>query len=171
MIQKRRIDDAVSPVVGVMLMVVVTVVIAAVITAFATGIIGGDDTSVSSTVMIEVSDMTVKPGTDTMLLYSVDYLHRGGDSIPLENIEFTFRDTSAQTITNYFPGYLGTVTVSGKSANDGVIVGVGDIIRVTITGYSLDNAKYGSEHKVAWTMYDTRTDAVIAEGVLIVPYE
>ena len=52
-----------------------------------------------------------------------------------------------------------------------MIVGVGDIIRVTITGYSSENANYGSEHKVAWTMYDTRTDAVIAEGVLIVPYE
>ena len=36
----RKSDDAVSPVIGVMLILVVTVIIAAVVAAFATGMVG-----------------------------------------------------------------------------------------------------------------------------------
>lgn len=166
MIHETIKDDAVSPVVGVMLMIIVTVVIAAVITGFATGIIGGDDTSVSSTAMIELDDTSIKSN----LLYTVDFVHRGGDAIPLDDIEITFFSRSKQSITNYFPGYLGTLTVPGKSGSD-VILGVGDVMKITITGYSHENAKYESGDKVIWTVYNKRTDAVLADGVLIVPYE
>ncbi len=51
MIQKRNHEDAVSPVVAVMLMLVVTIIIAAVVSAFAGGLASGSDKS--SSMMIQ----------------------------------------------------------------------------------------------------------------------
>ena len=51
----KRSDDAVSPVIGIMLMLVVTVVIAAVITGFATGF--ATETRATPVVMMDVGNV------------------------------------------------------------------------------------------------------------------
>lgn len=80
MIQKKS-DDAISPVIGVMLMLVVTVVIAAVITAFATGM-AGDSTTTTPMALIEADTPQVSG-----VLQSFDLVHKGGDEMKLENLQ------------------------------------------------------------------------------------
>ena len=63
MISKKS-DDAVSPVLGVMLMVVITVVIAAVITTFATGVVG--DTKAAPVAVLDVHIYSDIEALDTM---------------------------------------------------------------------------------------------------------
>ena len=83
--KESRKEDAISPVVGVMLMIVVTIVIAAVITAFATGL-AGDSTTTTPMALFEVENIRM---TDGNLLESFDLVHKGGDEMKLENLVVT----------------------------------------------------------------------------------
>lgn len=83
--KENRKEDAISPVVGVMLMIVVTIVIAAVITAFATGL-AGDSTTTTPMALFEVENIRM---TDGNLLESFDLVHKGGDEMKLENLVVT----------------------------------------------------------------------------------
>ena len=84
MISKNKNEDAVSPVIGVMLMLVVTVVIAAVVVTFSTGLAG--NTGTTPTALFEVSDAQVGEGD---ILGYVNIRHKGGDVISLEEIQVT----------------------------------------------------------------------------------
>lgn len=81
---KNRKEDAVSPVIGVMLMLVVTVVIAAVVVMFATGT-AGDSTATTPMALFEVETPLVSGG----VLQSFDLVHKGGDQMALENLQLT----------------------------------------------------------------------------------
>lgn len=162
-------DDAVSPVVGVMLMVVITVVIAAVITIFASGLVG-EETGSDPVLMLEVGNFGLKVGsTGADALKSVEFIHKGGDSFPLDILEFSFVG-SKSFITNYYPSDSGTVTVVGKSSANGnpVIVEPGDVIKLEIVSSHV-NHEYVATEKVTWSMYNTRTDTTLATGVFVVP--
>ena len=159
--QKKNQDDAISPVVGVMLMIVVTVVIAAVITVFATGVMG-DESSTTPVAMIDLTDVD----STGNLLSSVEFVHKGGDPLLWENVEVSLVGDK-QTITNYFPGVHGTLTMSGKSGT-GVAAEAGDYIRVTVSPVDMDG-HYSHDEEVIWTMYDKRTDGILASGSFIVP--
>ena len=87
MISKKS-DDAVSPVIGVMLMLVVTVVIAAAVTIFATGVVG--ETEVAPVAVLDVdiiADTEALPG-----LRGPDFqvTHISGDPVDTADIEFRF---------------------------------------------------------------------------------
>ena len=71
--QLRADEDAVSPVIGVIMMIAIVVIIAAVVAAFAYGIIGGVNKAPSTALVVE----GVKPGTDV----DVRIYHHGGDTI------------------------------------------------------------------------------------------
>ena len=71
--QLRADEDAVSPVIGVIMMIAIVVIIAAVVAAFAYGIIGGVNKAPSTALVVE----GVKPGTDV----KVTIYHHGGDTI------------------------------------------------------------------------------------------
>jgi archaeal type IV pilus assembly protein PilA len=74
-------QSAVSPVVGVMLMLVVTIIIAAVVSAFAGGVTSGQSKTPQANVKgtYSISDgMTIT--------------NAGGDSLPTKNLVFTIRD-------------------------------------------------------------------------------
>ena len=73
-------DDAISPVIGVMLILVVTVVIAATITAFATGTMV--NSGQTPTAILDFSGQT----TSATQLSSFDIVHKGGDELSLENM-------------------------------------------------------------------------------------
>ena len=70
MMQKQ--EQAVSPVVGVMLMLVVTIIIAAVVSAFAGSTVGGTSKAPSATIQATYSQTT-----------GMTLTHSGGDAIPL----------------------------------------------------------------------------------------
>ena len=87
MISKKKNEDAVSPVIGVMLMLVVTVVIAAVVVTFSTGLAGS--TGTTPTALFEVSGTdTYQGGLGEELAY-VNIKHKGGDTIPLSDLQIT----------------------------------------------------------------------------------
>jgi len=98
-------DDAVSPVVGVMLMLVVTIIIAAVVSGFAGGLAGGvQSTPQASIVATEIvvneaydavktnldtggADWSANPVVDKCSDVYIVFEHKGGDGINLNNIE------------------------------------------------------------------------------------
>ena len=164
MIEKEKnLDDAVSPVIGVMLMVVITVVIAAVITVFATGIVG-DDSGRTPMVMLDVGDVKVSGG----LLKSIEFIHRGGDSLGMDYIEISVVG-NMQHILSYLPGVNGWVTVNGVdiSDNPGTIAEAGDSIKASLNYGS--NAIIYSGETATWTVYDKRTEGILASGDFVVP--
>ena len=79
----KKSDDAVSPVIGVMLMVVITVVIAAVITIFATGVVTDTEPAPVATfdikILTEVTDQSTGP--------DFQIKHLAGDEIDTKYIE------------------------------------------------------------------------------------
>lgn len=68
----REDERAVSPVIGVILMIAITVVIAAVVAAFAYGIIGGVSKSPNSALVVEDAQVDST---------NVTIIHHGGDTI------------------------------------------------------------------------------------------
>lgn len=164
---QKKSDDAISPVVGVMLMIVVTVIIAAVITGFATGL-GDGSTTATPFVVIELGSVNTKANG---YLDSVDFVHKGGDTLLWENIEFSLIETDGQLITNYFPGTYGKVLISGEEGV-GTVAEAGDFLRVAIdfepTEVNGRNAEYAPGNTVEWVMYDKRTDGILASGEFIV---
>ena len=86
----KKSDDAISPVIGVMLMLVITVVIAAVITTFATGIV--TDTEPAPTAVLDVkikSNVQVLQDDIHAGLTGPDFwiTHISGDAVDTRDIE------------------------------------------------------------------------------------
>lgn len=160
--KQNQNDLAVSPVVGVMLMLVVTIIIAAVVSAFAGGLggtqsktpiativasefnVGGTyDLTNQSTGFSKATNQNLpaprKPtsgATDVYLLFE----HKGGDAINLANVEMKFsslqKPAEKSTISNaYTP-----LTDAVASALGGDATGIGD--KAEISGFSKDWSKY-----------------------------
>jgi FlaG/FlaF family flagellin (archaellin) len=83
MMQMRN-EQAVSPVVGVMLMLVVTIIIAAVVSAFAGGLVGGTTKAPTATIQATYSQS-----------HGMTITHSGGDAIPLSTATIYVRPTKA----------------------------------------------------------------------------
>ena len=82
-------DDAVSPVIGVMLMLTITIIIAAVLMAFA----GGMADTKPATPSVDLSAEFVKSGEDIVLLLS----HDGGEPLNPQDIRVTAYVSSAES--------------------------------------------------------------------------
>jgi FlaG/FlaF family flagellin (archaellin) len=76
-------EDAVSPVVGVMLMLVVTIIIAALVSAFSGGMASGSDKPPQATIGGSFSQ------SNGLILY-----HNGGDTLTTKGIVISLRPTS-----------------------------------------------------------------------------
>jgi flagellin-like protein len=70
----KKDEKAVSPVIGVIMMIAIVVIIAAVVAAFAYGIIGGVKKAPSSALVVEGVKVSTTP-------VNVSVFHHGGDSI------------------------------------------------------------------------------------------
>ena len=166
---QKRNEDAASPVIGVMLMLVVTVIIAAVITAFATGM-AGDSTATTPMALLEADNTQMSANG----LNTFDIVHKGGDSMVLENIQVVLEPVGGNQ-------YGVVVVRNGNKENDLIVLGkenqkteatvsTGDRIRVNILPRSptaLDSMPSGVTIK--WTVSDVRTTGVIAKGEFVVP--
>ena len=84
MMQKKS-DDAVSPVVGVMLMVVITVVVAGVIAAFGTGMVG--DTESAPNVVLDVQILEYYQSINNVGGPDFHIRHVSGDPLNTDEIE------------------------------------------------------------------------------------
>ena len=86
----KKSDDAISPVIGVMLMLVITVVIAAVITVFATGTVA--DTEIAPTAVLDVEIYGYNPalfdnGVEVVGAPDFHITHIAGDAVDTKDIE------------------------------------------------------------------------------------
>jgi FlaG/FlaF family flagellin (archaellin) len=105
--------DAVSPVVGVMLMLVVTIIIAAIVSAFAGGM--GDHTGRAPVATIDVT-IIMNPGQASAKDPQMNFKHLGGDTLDTHDL---------QIITHY--------TVPGRCLGNPVD-NAGKVIKHTIDG-------------------------------------
>ena len=165
--RQERTEDAVSPVIGVMLMIVVTIVIAAVVTAFATGM-AGDSTSTTPMALFEAENQNVGPvsisGTTVNLLKSFDIVHKGGDEVSAENIQIVIEPEGQ----NFGYGIQLVRKSSDVRIFGGDSLTTGERIRITLN-YNSDNERVLVGDLVKWTLSDTRTNGVIAKGEFVVP--
>jgi len=96
-------DRAVSPVIGVILMVAITVILAAVIGTFVLGL--GD-----SLEQAPQAQLDAEASSDDILIN-----HNGGDALPQSDITIRVADSSGSNVTG--------VSVSGYDSNDELAVG------------------------------------------------
>lgn len=100
MMQKKS-EDAVSPVIGVMLMVVITVVIAGVIAAFGTSMVGNTEPAPSAVLDVEIINFDNQmDGGDYPNLMAPDFriTHLSGDPIDTGDIEIRFSWTDSDKV-------------------------------------------------------------------------
>jgi len=147
MIQKRINEDAVSPVVGVMLMLVVTIIIAAIVASFASGLGGG--VSGTPTAVFTVSDVT----TSSNNLNDVVFTHKGGDTLALGKIAVQLQ-SFGQTVE--FTNANGKVT--GNNA-----ISIGDTLTVDASTTYFDQ---GSQ--ISYKIIDLTSGNAIASGTFVV---
>ncbi|HJJ68210.1 MAG TPA: type IV pilin [Methanocorpusculum sp.] len=177
--RQKRNEDAASPVIGVMLMLVVTVVIAAVITAFATGM-AGDSTSTTPMALLEADNPQLHPtiidgfSGNKPVLNTFDIVHKGGDSMVLENIQITLEPVGGAQfgiIIVREGDTLNHMKVLGKESQNGeATVSTGDRIRIAVVVEESNSLEYiPSGATVKWTVSDIRTNGIIAKGEFVVP--
>ena len=159
-------EDAVSPVIGVMLMIVVTVVIAAVVVMFSTGM-AGDSTATTPMALFESSNqqMTEYSGYGT-LLKSFDLVHKGGDEVEKEYIQVVFEPSGE--MFGYGIQLVRKANELTVPSGDTTLT-TGDRIRITLAYTETDNERVFAGDNIKWTLSDTRTNGVIAKGEFIVP--
>ena len=159
-------EDAISPVVGVLLMLVVTIIIAAVITAFATGM-AGDSTSATPMAFLEAENPQMKEGgTQGQILNTFDLIHNGGDEIALENIQVVVEIIGGEQSGMVETRIGEQLKVLGRSDN---MASAGNVIRISYdkTTTTMDDIDPGNQ--VKWTVSDIRTNGVIAKGDFFAP--
>jgi FlaG/FlaF family flagellin (archaellin) len=174
-------DTAVSPVVGVMLMLVVTIIIAAIVSAFAGGMTG----STSKTPQASITATITVPTAGNQTVFA----HNGGDAFDLKDIKVVFQSQDTKTTLtmndlNVTTGSYNTPkciqfhkvgdttgTTMIKPGDSFVIVGVNDLdYNPTYgTAHTLD---YGSftmtaDTKVSWSILDKASGGTIATGTTI----
>ena len=161
----QRKEDAVSPVIGVMLMLVVTIIIAAVITGFATDL--SADTDSTPIAFFEVDYVNIgKPVSSAPdSITEFGFKHKGGEAVLLKEIQLTYVTTGGAS--EGFINTPGSMSVVGKeSEGTNAAVTTGDIIKVTPKTNSEDyHIEEGTT--LVWTMSHTKSGGVIAKGEFI----
>jgi FlaG/FlaF family flagellin (archaellin) len=114
-------DDAVTPVVGVLLMLVVTIIIAAVVSGFAGGLAGSQEKAPQASleakqfVINEAHEPTSLKASDIYVLFE----NKGGEAINLNNIKVRISSmkypTQSSMISNYVTPCSNTATTGSKS--------------------------------------------------------
>jgi FlaG/FlaF family flagellin (archaellin) len=133
-------EDAVSPVVGVMLMLVVTIVIAAIVSAFAGGIPA--DTAKPPQVTLSVA-----PAVDDL---GIVFRHTGGDafalkdiSVQLQSLDATFTIDSSALKSSTGEGYFSMV-----GGGDDTFIQPGDAILLEANSYQWSTDEDSAEYLV-----------------------
>jgi FlaG/FlaF family flagellin (archaellin) len=127
--------DAVSPVVGVMLMLVVTIIIAAVVSAFAGGLSGGTEAAPTASIDVKIDSYVNEPmGNGARMSFEM----LSGDSVPTKDLE----------IITYFTNETGYIYKTSHTASSDKIAIYGGSTRlpylsdVASVGYSFNDAAH-----------------------------
>jgi len=143
-------DDAVSPVIGVILMVAITVILAAVIASFVLGL-GPSDAAPTVNFDSDFDSSNTDPGPITGASGTLQVSVTGGDSVPHDQISFggdasnIVVDASTAAGNTTWPQTNATGTADGEDA-----ISAGDTVAVTV-----DTTPY--EVPVVWESEDGGT--------------
>ena len=140
----RENEEAVSPVIGVILMVAITVILAAVIAAFVFGMTG----SVQTTKTIAVT--ATQDGTDIVLTYQ-----GGADASTLQYLKITIEPSGGSQVTNTTVASNGSYTSGSTAGGDGLDVGA--VMRFDDVGTS------GRDHVVVVGHFADGSDQVVLD--------
>ena len=109
--QKRsqKKEDAVSPVIGVMLMLVLTIVIAGLVAAFAGGLFTTVEKPTQAVFKVnsainslpDTDKTNAQPDGDTKVNNGIQFRHTGGDTVYLEDITVQLKTDSAEMGINF----------------------------------------------------------------------
>ncbi|WOX55512.1 type IV pilin N-terminal domain-containing protein [Methanoculleus palmolei] len=165
-------DEAVSPVIGVMLMLVVTIIIAAVVSAFAGGMTG--DVQKAPQASVVPTEFVVKgvidtdatsafgqgiaqpdQGTGAAADIYVIFEHKGGDPLNLDMVELRLGKLSEPQVSSLISRALTPQTGSALVTSQGNFGTIGD--KSLIPGWSAGWDKYLEK-------YSDRENIVIAPG-------
>jgi flagellin-like protein len=157
-------ERAVSPVIGVILMVAITVILAAVIGSFVLGLgdqIGEQGPQVSLGVQGQAD--TSADANDTLIRVN----HNGGPSLDTENLEVTVRYTSNNSvISKWTPATSATadsgalvLQLNGANPQKGDSISGGDQLQVYEAGTEKNAPHSGQSVEV--TIKDVDTDSIL----------
>jgi|SRR5208337_1219375 len=159
----RNTGDAVSPVVGVMLMLAVTVMIAAIVSTYAGGFSGGAQKSPQSSIRV-TTDL------DNSRIY---FDHNGGDPFMLNSINVVLRSGDNQTTLNSVNAGGRNVTFSeagntGGSSDTTIKAGdtffIGGNAIPDGTGMQFGSMVLTNNTKITWLVVDKETGNTISTG-------
>lgn len=158
-------EDAVSPVVGVMLMLVVTIIIAAIVSAFAGGLAG--TTAKAPQASLTAKGILPDAGNQTV------FTHNGGDAFDLKDVRVMFQ--SQDTKTTLTMADIGTNCIafqkSGNTASTMIKPGDSFVITGTKaswgTGITYGSLTLTADSKVLWNVIDKASGNAIAKGEII----
>ena len=105
--KQKKSDDAVSPVIGVMLMLVITVVIAGVIAAFGTGMVGETESAPNVVLDVKILEyyQALQGGTDKFASGGPDFQIRHVSGDPLDTGDIEIRMAWKNGGTSYYSTY------------------------------------------------------------------
>jgi len=141
----RENEDAVSPVIGVILMVAITVILAAVIAAFVFGMTGNVQTT--KTVAVTVG----QNADDIVLIYQ-----GGADASSLQYLKITIEPNGGNQVTNTTVASNGSYTSGSTAGGEGLDVGA--VMRFGGVGTS------GRDHVVVVGHFADGSDQVVLDN-------
>ena len=151
----QRKEDAVSPVIGVMLMLVVTIIIAAVITGFATDL--SKDTDKTPMVLFDVQYNNDKG--------IIELKHKGGDAVRIQDIELILEQSGLTANNGIFQVLSeadGTLKIRSEEDSSKETISTGDVIEAKINAL-----EYEATGKALWTLTYLPTTGVISNGEVV----
>lgn len=165
-IRFHRNDTAVSPVVGVMLMLVVTIIIAAVVSAFAGGMSDGTRKAPQSSVSV----------TPDIAAHQVLFDHNGGDAFSLDEIEVVFQTLDQKVALS--PMDAGTsCRAFNKTGGGGTMVKAGErfVVAGSDPGWTRGitfgpgggTTTLQENNRIRWMIVDKQSTKTIASGDFI----
>jgi FlaG/FlaF family flagellin (archaellin) len=160
----RDQTNAVSPVVGVMLMLAVTVMIAAIVSTYAGGFSGGAEKSPQSSIQ-------VTPDLNQNQIY---FDHNGGDPFTLSSIDVVLQayDNKTTLSTNDVGSKINVFEeVGGSGGSNDTTIRAGDtfVIQGYPSGDPNNDTRFGSlilteNTKITWLIVDKGTGNTISTG-------
>ena len=85
--KQMKKESAVSPVVGVMLMLVITIIIAALVAAFAGGLVENTEPPTNAVIKLESYEMAIVDNDNNVAPTIMVFVHKGGETFNLDGAE------------------------------------------------------------------------------------
>ena len=148
-------DDAVSPVIGVILMVAITVILAAVIGAFVLNLGGSQNASPSTSFTFDSTDSTFD---------HVAITHNGGDALEPGTISISIGGTTAYENDAVDTTEFGATSTGGGWADSSTDVTAGDTLNISDDGSS--DIADGQDVNVIWNNPDGDDSTIIGESTV-----